>query len=71
MASRLRIMAQVVPIAGRLVGGLTAQTRYVPDKVGKWMLSEYFWYASQITKPPPPMDGELSLRRYDRRRRLR
>ena len=29
-------MVQVVLIAGCLVGGLTAQTRYVPDKVGKW-----------------------------------
>lgn len=38
MASRLRIIAQVVLIAGCLVGGLPAQTRYVPDKVGKWTL---------------------------------
>ena len=38
MASRVRITVQVVLIAGCLVGGLAAQTRYVPDKVGKWTL---------------------------------
>src|SRR5271157_6024844 len=38
MASRIRIIGQVVLIAGCLVGGLAAQTRYVPDKVGKWTL---------------------------------
>jgi hypothetical protein len=31
-------MVQVVLIAGGLVGGLAAQTRYVPDKVGEWTL---------------------------------
>ena len=53
MASRLRIIAQVVLLAECLMGGLTAQTRCVPDKVGKWTLSEYFWNAHQITKPLP------------------
>ena len=38
MASRIRITVQVVLIAGYLVGGLAAQTRYVPDRVGKWTL---------------------------------
>lgn len=38
MASRIRIIVQVVLIAGCLVGGLAAQTRYVPDKAGKWTL---------------------------------
>ncbi len=38
MAPRIRIIVQVVLIAGCLVGGLAAQTRYLPDKVGKWTL---------------------------------
>ncbi|MGO9775639.1 MAG: hypothetical protein ACLQGT_14440 [Terracidiphilus sp.] len=38
MASRMRSIAPAVLIAGCLAGGLAAQTRYVPDKVGKWTL---------------------------------
>ena len=41
MASRIRITVQTVLIAGWLVGGLAAQTRYVPDKVGSWTLERH------------------------------
>ena len=41
MASRIQITVQTVLIAGWLVGGLAAQTRYVPDKVGSWTLERH------------------------------
>ena len=41
MASRIQIAVQAFLIAGCLVGGLAAQTRYVPDKVGSWTLERH------------------------------
>ena len=41
MASRIQITVQTVLIAGWLVGGLAAQTRYVSDKVGSWTLERH------------------------------
>jgi hypothetical protein len=37
----MRSIAQGVLIAGCLAGGLAAQTRYAPDKVGKWTLERH------------------------------
>jgi hypothetical protein len=47
-------MAQTVLIAGCLAGGLAAQTRYAPDKVGKWTLErhEYMTAKEQTTLSP-------------------
>jgi hypothetical protein len=47
MASRIRIIVQVVLTAGCLVGGPAAQTRYVPDKVGKWTLERHDYLAAK------------------------
>ena len=41
MTSPIRNTVQAVLIAGCLAGGLAAQTRYVPDKVGSWTLERH------------------------------
>jgi hypothetical protein len=48
MASRIRSIAQTVLIAGCLAGGLAAQTRYVPDKVGKWTLERHDYQIAMV-----------------------
>lgn len=47
MASRIQITARAVLIAGCLVGGLAAQTSYVPDKVGKWTVERHDYLAAK------------------------
>jgi hypothetical protein len=47
MASRIRITVQVVLTVGSLLGGLAAQTRYVPDKVGKWTVERHDYLAAK------------------------
>lgn len=47
MASRIQITARAVLIAGCLVGGLAAQTSYVPDKVGKWTVERHDYMAAK------------------------
>jgi hypothetical protein len=56
MALRIRCIAPAVLIAGCLVGGLAAQTRYVPDKVGKWTLERHDYMPAKVQATLSPAE---------------
>ncbi|MGA3161867.1 MAG: hypothetical protein ABSC77_11680 [Terracidiphilus sp.] len=56
MALRIRSIAPAVLIAGCLVGGLAAQTRYVPDKVGKWTLERHDYMPAKVQATLSPAE---------------
>jgi len=63
MAARMRSIAQTVLIAGCLAGGLAAQTRYVPDKVGKWTLERHdYMTAKEQTSLSPAEKSRFDVK---------